>query len=206
MKLVFASNNLGKIKEIKQLVLGSQIEIIPQSEFNVPEAEESATTFVENALLKARQATALTHLPAIADDSGLVVPGLGGEPGVFSARYAGKGVTMQKHIEKLLNQIEINAVSRDAYYYCVIVLLRQKNDPCPIICEGKWQGKILTAPIGSEGFGYDPIFYDETYRCSAAELPAEIKNQISHRGQAMKKLIQSIIRLGDEGFVDLNKP
>jgi XTP/dITP diphosphohydrolase len=193
VKLVLASNNQGKIREIRQLVHETNIEIILQTELGVPEAEETGQTFIENALLKARQAAAMTSLPAIADDSGLVVPALNGEPGIFSARYAGEGANPQKNIEKLLKNLAIPLdVKREAYFYCVIVLLRHATDPCPVICEGKWEGKILSAARGNKGFGYDPIFFDETYQCSAAQLPLAVKNKISHRGQAMSKLLHFI--------------
>jgi XTP/dITP diphosphohydrolase len=193
VRVVLASNNQGKIREIRQLVHETNIEIILQTELGVPPAEETGQTFIENALIKARQAAAMTSLPAIADDSGLVVPALNGEPGVFSARYAGESANSQKNIEKLLKNLGVQRdATREAYFYCVIVLLRQAADPCPVICEGKWEGKILSAPRGDKGFGYDPIFFDETYQCSAAQLPLPVKNKISHRGQAMSKLLHFI--------------
>lgn len=191
LKIVLASNNEGKIKEIRHLVHDFQVEIIPQFEMGVAEIEETGLTFIENALLKARHATAMTHLPALADDSGLVVPALHGEPGIFSARYAGKVTNQTKNIKKLLENLkDLPQNKRHAYFYSVIVLLRHEKDPCPVVCDGTWHGSILHSPRGDHGFGYDPIFFDPTYQSSAAELALDVKNSISHRGQAMKKLLE----------------
>ncbi|MBA2653668.1 MAG: RdgB/HAM1 family non-canonical purine NTP pyrophosphatase [Gammaproteobacteria bacterium] len=193
MKIIFASSNQGKIKEINALIRQSAIEVIPQVEMGVPDIAETGLTFIENALIKARNATELTKLPAMADDSGLVVPILNGEPGIFSARYAGEAGDHTKNITKLLTKLQdVPPEKRIAYFYCVIVMLRHKDDPCPIICEGIWHGSILMQPKGEKGFGYDPIFYVADYNCSAAELTMEVKNEISHRGQAMTDLIQQL--------------
>lgn len=193
LKIVLASNNKGKIKEINHLVSPYQMEVIAQSEFKVEEVEETGLTFVENALLKARNAASITSLPALADDSGLVVPILNGEPGIYSARYAGTNNDHSENIKKLLFKLkDVPEKNRNAYFYTVIVLLRDVRDPSPIICEGIWHGKILHEPKGDKGFGYDPIFFDPEYECSAAELPLEIKNKISHRGQAMQQLLHKL--------------
>lgn len=196
MKIVLASNNKGKIAEINSMVSDHGIEIIPQAELGIADAIEDGKTFIENALIKARHAAALSQLPAIADDSGLVVNALGGEPGIYSARYAGENVPFQQNIIKLLQSLEnIPHSNRHAFFYCSLVYLRSKDDPCPIICEGQWHGKILFEPRGIHGFGYDPIFLDEERNCSAAELSPEVKNEISHRGQALRALLQKLMML-----------
>jgi XTP/dITP diphosphohydrolase len=188
--VVLASSNRGKIFEISQMLKDRGIQIIPQTELGVTDIEETGTTFIENALLKAKHACEVTKLPAIADDSGLVVPALYGEPGIFSSRYAGLEANDVNNIEKLLAKLRsIAQDQRTAFYYCVMVFLRYAQDPCPIVCEGVWHGQILFAPQGTEGFGYDPVFYDVNYQRSAAELPLDVKNRISHRGQAMHKLM-----------------
>lgn len=188
-KIVLASNNLGKIREIQELLSSTGIEVIPQAELNVNEVPENSPTFIENALIKARHAASLTEKPTLADDSGLVVPALNGEPGIYSARYAGEKGSFEKCIEKLLFKLKNkHGQERQAFFYCVLVFLRHPYDPCPIVCEGTWAGTILYSPQGTSGFGYDPIFYDPNQQCSAAELPLEIKNKISHRGEAMTKL------------------
>jgi XTP/dITP diphosphohydrolase len=193
MQVVLASNNLGKISEINTLVSGTGIEVISQSNFNVDEVEEDGLTFVENALKKARHACKLTNLPAIADDSGIVVQALQGAPGIYSARYAGEQRSHQENIIKLLlNLKDVPDEKRKAFFYCCLVFLRHAEDPCPIICEGVWHGKVLHKPQGIHGFGYDPIFLDIKRGCSAAELSPEIKNEVSHRGKAMKQLLHRI--------------
>lgn len=193
MKIVLASNNDGKIKEINSILSDHGIEIIPQSALSIPEAVEDGLTFVENALKKARHAAQLSGLPAIADDSGLVVAALKGAPGIRSARYAGDDVPFQQNIVKLLEALKgVDAKDRNAFYYCNIVFLRSAKDPCPLICEGIWRGKVLTDPRGIHGFGYDPVFLDEERNCSAAELSPDIKNEISHRGKALKQLLTRI--------------
>jgi XTP/dITP diphosphohydrolase len=192
-KLTFASNNQHKIKELKQILFNSPYNIIPQSDFNVSEQAETGLTFVENAILKARNACRHTKLPAIADDSGLEVNALKGEPGIYSARYAGEKASDTDNNSKLLFQLKnIPNESRSAKFQCLIVFLRHELDPTPIICQGTWHGSIAHEPRGENGFGYDPIFYVPTHDCSAAELPPEIKNQISHRAQALRILANSL--------------
>ena len=193
-KIVLASGNQGKIKEI-QAILKEHF-IVPQSEFSVEEAEETGTTFVENAIIKARNAAKHCHLPAIADDSGIVVDALSGAPGVISARYAGKGATDQQNLIKLLNDLQdIPTEKRTARFVCIIVFLRHANDPLPIIAHGIWEGRILTNSVGENGFGYDPIFWVPTHHKASAELSPKIKNSISHRGQALKILTDLITKL-----------
>jgi XTP/dITP diphosphohydrolase len=194
MKIVFASNNAGKIAELQALLDKFQITLIPQSQLSIPEIEETAVTFVENALLKARHAAALTGLPAIADDSGLEVFALQGKPGIHSARYAGKKANSEDNIEKLLKELAaIPDEKRRARFYCTLTYLSQPNDPTPLICQGSWYGTILKKPQGTNGFGYDPIFYVPSEKCSAAELPVDKKNLLSHRGQAVKILMEKIM-------------
>ncbi len=193
-KLVIASNNQGKLKEIQALLAPLLVEVLPQSALNVPEAEEPFVTFVENALAKARHASRHTGLPALADDSGICVNALQGAPGVYSARYAGEPKSDQRNNDKLLQSLD-GLHDRHAYYYCVMVLVRHADDPQPLIAEGAWQGEILTAARGEGGFGYDPLFLDAKTGQTAAELPAEIKNRISHRGHALTKLVQQLERL-----------
>ncbi|MFL9709830.1 RdgB/HAM1 family non-canonical purine NTP pyrophosphatase [Methylobacillus sp. Pita1] len=193
-KLVIASGNQGKLREIQALLAPLSIEVLPQSAFNVPEAEEPFVTFIENALAKARHASRHTGLPALADDSGICVNALQGAPGVYSARYAGEPKSDERNNQKLLQSLE-GLQDRHAYYYCVMVLVRHTDDPQPLIAEGAWQGEILTAPRGDGGFGYDPLFLDAKTGQTAAELPSEIKNRISHRGHALTKLVQQLERL-----------
>ena len=188
-QIVLASGNLGKIKEIQALLSGHQV--VTQSAFNVKEAEETACTFVENALIKARNAALHCNLPTIADDSGLVVDALNGYPGVISARYAGVGATDQDNIKKLLLALEgVPEAQRTARFICVMVFMAHANDPCPIIAQGVWEGTILTKSVGSNGFGYDPVFWVPDHQCASAELSAEDKNAVSHRGQALRSLTQ----------------
>lgn len=186
-KLVIASNNFGKLKEIQQLLTSFDIEVIPQASLGVTEIEEPYGTFVENALAKARHASLYTKLPALADDSGICVNVLSGAPGVSSARYAGKPKSDDRNNQKLINQLK-NQSDRRAYYYCVIVLVRHANDPQPIIVDGSWHGEIILASRGKGGFGYDPYFFLPESNMTAAELSMEHKNQISHRGKALRKL------------------
>lgn len=186
-QIVLASNNQGKIREIQALL--PDYSIIPQSEFIQTEAEETGVTFVENALLKARHAAQHSHLPVLADDSGLAVDALAGAPGIYSARYAGIGANNQENVNKLL--MELNGVSleeRTARFICVMVLIEHADDPVPIIAQGTWEGRILFHPTGANGFGYDPVFWVPEHNCSSAELSAEVKNSLSHRGQALKQL------------------
>jgi len=190
-KLVIASGNKGKLHELQKLLEPLNIEVLPQSHFNVPEAEEPFVTFIENALAKARHASRLTGLPALADDSGICVDALQGAPGVHSARYAGEPKSDARNNEKLLQELN-GKTNRQAHYYCVIVLVLHADDPQPLIAEGTWPGEILETPQGTGGFGYDPLFIDDKTGKAAAELPAEIKNRISHRGHAMSKLLQKL--------------
>jgi XTP/dITP diphosphohydrolase len=190
-KIVLASRNAGKIKEIQALLTGHPI--VPQSLFNVEEAEETGTTFVENAIIKARNAALHCKLPAIADDSGLVVDALNGAPAVYSARYAGVGASDNDNTQKLLHALEgIPEELRTARFICVMVFMEHADDPLPIIAQGSWEGRILTQPAGSNGFGYDPVFFVPEYECASAELSSEVKNSLSHRGIALKKLTDAI--------------
>jgi len=188
-KLVIASNNSGKLREIGELLAPLAINVAPQSEFNISEADEPHITFVENALAKARHASRCSGLPALADDSGICVSALGGAPGVNSARYAGEPKSDERNNQKLVAALQ-NEADRRAYYYCVIVLVRHADDPQPIIVDGSWYGEIIDQPRGSGGFGYDPYFYLPEFGKTSAELTAEQKNQISHRGQALAKLVE----------------
>ncbi len=187
-KLVLASNNAKKMKELNALLAPLGFEVIPQGQLGIPEAEEPHCTFVENALAKARHASQLSGLPALADDSGLCVAALGGAPGVYSARYAGEPKSDARNNAKLLADLAGQS-DRRAHFACVLVLVRAADDPQPIIAEGEWHGEILTTQRGADGFGYDPLFYVPTHCQTAAELDGAIKNQLSHRGQAMQKLI-----------------
>jgi XTP/dITP diphosphohydrolase len=192
-KIVLASNNPGKVREFNQLFSGRNIEVVPQSEFNVIEAEETGLTFVENAILKARNAAQHTGLPAIADDSGLEVDALNGAPGIYSARYAGKGASDQENLEKLLADLgDTPETQRSARFQCLIVYMRHADDPTPLICQGTWEGRILFKPQGENGFGYDPVFYVSTQNCSSAELPADVKTRLSHRAQALRILMDAL--------------
>lgn len=190
-KIVLASNNQGKIKEFREIFAKYNIEIIPQSELNVPEPEEPFETFVENSLLKARHCAKYTGLPALADDSGLCVNSLGGAPGVFSARYAGSPKSDQNNINKILENIK-NQDDKSAYFYCSLVFVRHDKDPQPVIADGVFNGKIIAEQKGTNGHGYDPIFLVEEYQQTAAELPPETKNKISHRGLAIEELIKKL--------------
>lgn len=193
MKIVLASNNKGKLREFTQLLAPLQIEVHPQGEFNVPAAEEPFGTFIENCLLKARHASKITGLPAIADDSGICVNALGGAPGVYSARFSGKGATDEKNNDLLVKKLQ-DVADRSAHYTCVLVAVRHADDPEPVIAEGRWYGEVIDTPAGDGGFGYDPHFYLPELRKTAAQLTADEKNAISHRGQAMVKLIDEIQR------------
>ena len=187
--LVLASHNPGKLAELRDLLADTRWQLRGAGEFGLGEPDESASTFVENALIKARHAVLATGLPALADDSGLVVDALGGAPGVISARYAGPGASDGENIGKLLAAAEgLEGAARACRFVCVIVLLRHANDPMPVIAEGIWQGRLLRVPRGSGGFGYDPVFLDPASGRSAAELAPAQKNAISHRGQALTLL------------------
>lgn len=189
--LVLATNNQGKLKEL--LALFPDKDVRPQGDFFDAEVEETGLSFIENALLKARFASEKTGLPAIADDSGIEVAALNGEPGIFSARYAGEGATDTQNLYKLLEAMhDVADGERQASYYCAMVCVRHANDPTPLIGLGRWQGEILRQPEGQGGFGYDPIFYLAEHQCTAAEISAELKNQISHRGQALQALVAQL--------------
>jgi XTP/dITP diphosphohydrolase len=194
-KLVIASNNQGKLREINALLESLAIEAVPQSDFNAGEVDEPYATFVENALAKARHASRCSGLPALADDSGICVSALGGAPGVASARYAGEPKSDARNNLKLIEALE-NQSDRRAYYYCVIVLVRHADDPQPIIVDGSWYGEIVDQPRGEDGFGYDPYFYLPELGKTSAELIAAQKNRISHRGQALAQLVE-ILRAGE---------
>jgi XTP/dITP diphosphohydrolase len=187
-RLVLASGNAGKLREFGQLLALFDFEVLPQSAFNVPEADEPHITFVENALAKARHASRLTGLPALADDSGLCVSALGGAPGVFSARYGGEPRSDQRNNTRLLADLA-GITDRQAHYVAVLVLVRSAADPQPIIAEGEWHGEIIDTPRGAGGFGYDPYFLVPGTSMTVAELPHEEKNRRSHRGQALEYLI-----------------
>jgi len=193
-RIVLASNNAGKVREFNQLLTGSDIDVIPQSEFSVAEIEETGLTFVENALLKARNAAAHTGLPAVADDSGLEVDALQGAPGIYSARYAGAGASDQDNVQKLLDALKnVPEKKRSARFQCLMVYMRHAQDPTPRIFQGTWEGQILYETRGDNGFGYDPVFYVPDQGCSSAQLSPEVKNSLSHRGQALQQLVQSLI-------------
>lgn len=190
-KIVLASGNQGKIREIQAML--NPHPIVPQTQWQLVEAEETGSTFVENAIIKARHAALHCQLPAIADDSGLVVDALDGAPGVISARYAGIGASDEENILKLLAALkEVPETQRTARFICVLVFMRQAHDPFPIIAQGVWEGKILPQPIGSNGFGYDPVFWVQEYHCSSAQLSPEVKNRLSHRGKALQQLTQAL--------------
>lgn len=190
MKIVFASNNQGKIQELQAMLAECDIEVIAQSELKVQDIPETGLTFVENAIIKARHAAKETGLPAIADDSGLEVFALHHAPGIYSARYAGEKATAQQNIDKLLTALEsIPDEKRQARFHCTLVYLENPTDPTPIICEGNWHGVILRKQCGVKGFGYDPVFFDIHENATAAELSLQRKNQISHRGKALKTLV-----------------
>ncbi|MCH2057047.1 MAG: XTP/dITP diphosphatase [Thalassotalea sp.] len=189
-KIVLATGNQGKVKELANLLTDHNIDIVPQSQFDVPEVAETGTTFVENAIIKARHAAKITGLPAIADDSGLEVDALNGAPGVISARYAGENATDATNNAKLLAELDgVEAEKRTGRFHCVLVYMRHADDPTPIICHGVWEGSMLTAPQGEQGFGYDPLFWVESHQCSSAQLPRDEKNKLSHRGKALKQLV-----------------
>ncbi|MBP9714431.1 MAG: RdgB/HAM1 family non-canonical purine NTP pyrophosphatase [Sterolibacterium sp.] len=190
-RLVLASNNAGKLREFAQLLAPLDIEVVPQAALNIPEAEEPHATFVENALAKARHASRISGLPALADDSGLCVAALDGAPGVHSARYAGEPKSDARNNAQLLEMLA-DTTDRRAHFVCVLVLVRHADDPQPLIAEGHWSGVILDAARGLAGFGYDPLFLVPASGLTAAELPAEQKNRLSHRGQAMHQLLDRL--------------
>ncbi len=192
-RIVLASNNPGKVREIGQMLAEFDMEVLPQSDFNVSEAEETGLTFVENAILKARNAAQQSGLPAIADDSGLEVDALNGAPGIYSARYAGEGASDLQNLMKLLDDLkDVPEAERSARFQCLMVYMRHANDPTPLICQGTWEGVITFAPSGEHGFGYDPVFYVPEKHCTSAELPPDTKNKLSHRGQALRALVAAL--------------
>jgi len=190
-RLILASNNAGKLKEFAQLLAPIGFELHPQGEFDVPEAEEPFGTFVENALAKARHASRLTGLPALADDSGVCVNALGGAPGVHSARFAGEPKSDARNNEKLVADLAAHA-DKSAYYYCVLVYVRHADDPQPVIADGQWHGEIIDTPRGANGFGYDPHFLIPSLGKTTAELEPSVKNAHSHRGQALRALVEKL--------------
>ncbi|OON61080.1 non-canonical purine NTP pyrophosphatase, RdgB/HAM1 family [Massilia sp. KIM] len=192
-RLILASNNAGKLKEFAQLLAPIGFELHPQGEFNVPEAEEPFGTFVENALAKARHAARLTGLPALADDSGVCVNALGGAPGVYSARYAGEPKSDARNNQKLVAEL-VQHADKSAYYYCVLVYVRHADDPQPVIADGAWHGEIVEQPRGEGGFGYDPHFLIPALGKTTAELDPVQKNALSHRGQALRALVEKLKR------------
>ncbi len=194
-KIVLASNNKGKVREFNELLARLDYQVLPQAELGVDEVDETGLSFVENAILKARAAAAHTGLPAIADDSGIEVDALDGAPGIYSARYAGVGAGDTANLEKLLAELQgVPEAQRTARFQCLMVYMRHANDPTPLICQGTWEGRILESPAGDNGFGYDPVFYVPTHDCSSAQLAPEIKNSLSHRGQALRKLLVAMER------------
>ena len=191
--IVLASSNAGKVREINQLLATQQIQVVPQSEYAVPDVEETGLSFVENAILKARNAARCSGMPSIADDSGIEVDALRGAPGIYSARYAGPGASDQDNLEKLLDELKhLPPEQRSARFQCLMVYMRHAEDPTPIICQGTWEGLITREPAGENGFGYDPVFWVPTHGCTSAQLPTEEKNRLSHRGQALQKLLTAL--------------
>ena len=190
-KLVIASNNPGKLREIDRILQPLGLEVLPQSAFHIPDADEPYCTFIENCLTKARHASELAGLPALADDSGICVDVLNGAPGVYSARFAGEPKSDQRNNEKMIELLK-HETNRKAHYYCVIILVRHPHDPQPIIAEGSWHGEIIDTPRGSGGFGYDPYFLVSGLNQTGAELPADVKNGMSHRGKALAELVEKL--------------
>ena len=196
-KIVLASGNAGKVREINKLLSAYDFEVIPQTEFKVHEAVEDGLSFVENAIIKARHAAKITGLPSIADDSGIEVDALNHAPGIYSARYSGEGANDKRNNEKMLKELEgVAEADRSARYQCVMVFMRDGDDPMPIIAQGSLEGRILTSPVGEGGFGYDPIFHLPDHNCSAAELSLEEKNKISHRAKALNALLLQLKQAG----------
>ncbi len=192
-KIVLASNNAGKAREIGAVLKSRGIEVLPQSEFGAPEVDETGLTFVENAILKARSAAKYSGLPALADDSGLEVDALQGAPGIYSARYAGTHASDTDNLNKLLEELQgVEDARRGARFQCLMVLMRHELDPTPQIFQGTWEGRIEREASGENGFGYDPVFFVPTHNCTAAQLAAEEKNRISHRGQALVQFLNNL--------------
>ena len=192
-KLVIASGNKGKLRELSALLEPLDYDVHTQAEFNVPDVPETGTTFVENAIIKARHAAEITGLAAVADDSGIEVDALDGAPGVYSARFSAPNATDEKNNALLVEKLrDVPEELRTARYRAVIVYMKHAKDPSPIICEGSWEGRIVLDPIGEGGFGYDPYFFVPTHGCTSAELSAEVKNSLSHRGQALRELVEKL--------------
>ncbi|MCS6159574.1 RdgB/HAM1 family non-canonical purine NTP pyrophosphatase [Shewanella baltica] len=191
-QIVLASGNKGKLAEFDKMLASYGVTVLPQSQFNVSEVAETGTTFVENAIIKARHAAEITGLAAIADDSGLEVDLLQGAPGIYSARYAGENAKDQDNVLKLLETLKDQPAPRSARFQCVLVYMRHAKDPTPIICQASWEGQIDFSQRGNNGHGYDPIFIPENYQCSAAELSSNEKNALSHRGKALVQLIAAM--------------
>ena len=188
--IILATGNPGKVRELSNMLKGFNVNIRPQSDFDVPDVPETGTTFVENAIIKARHAAKLTKLPAIADDSGIEVDALNGAPGIYSARYAGEGASDGDNLNKLIEATRaVPPTERRARYRCVLVFMRHADDPSPIICDGSWEGNLITEPRGENGFGYDPIFFVESDNCTSAELSKARKDELSHRGKALRELM-----------------
>lgn len=193
MKIVLASSNQGKIAEFQHMLDGLNIQILPQSHYQITDVEETGLTFIENAIIKARHAAHLSGLPALADDSGLVIDALNGAPGIYSARYAGQHGDFAANIQQVLHELkDVPESKRTARFVCVLTLLHSHNDPLPLIVQATWEGRILLEKSGVKGFGYDPIFWVPTHNTSAAELATEVKNQISHRAQALRSLLDKL--------------
>lgn len=194
-KVVLASGNVGKLQEFQHLLANQAIDVVAQSAFDIPEAEETGLSFIENAIIKARHAARLTGLPAIADDSGLAVDFLNGAPGIYSSRFAGPKAKDSDNNAKLLELLKgVADGQRTARFHCLLVYMRHGDDPTPLICEGRWEGTIGKKPKGSHGFGYDPLFFVREQNCTAAELPREVKNTLSHRARAMRQLLEKLAR------------
>jgi len=192
-KVVLATGNPGKVREMSALLAEFGLEVLPQSDFNIVEADETGTTFIENAIIKAKHAAALTGLPAIADDSGLAVDALQGVPGIYSARYAGVDASDRDNLLKLLDALKgVPTAQRTARFHCVLVYMTHAEDPTPLVCHGSWDGVITEQPSGEDGFGYDPIFFVESEGCTSAELTKQRKSELSHRGQALTKLLAAM--------------
>ena len=192
-KIILATGNKGKVRELNAMLKG-YYKVISQSDMQVEEVPETGATFIENALIKARNASLQSKLPALADDSGLQVEALNGAPGIYSARYAGEGATDKDNIEKLILNMDQHS-NRKAHFCCAMVFVESANDINPIIIEKQWEGELLREPIGINGFGYDPIFYLRDHECSSAQLEPEVKNEISHRGQALSDLLKQLLSL-----------
>jgi len=194
--IILASGNPGKLREFKQMFKDLPYLVEPQSDYGVPDVPETGTTFIENAIIKARHAAEITGKPCIADDSGIEVDALSGEPGIYSARFAGIGASNEANLNKLLDVTkEIPSEQLSCRYVCVLVLMRHAKDPTPLISQATWEGTLLREPVGENGFGYDPIFWLEEYGCSSAQLAPELKDQISHRGKALRDLVKQLQNL-----------